>query len=232
MDLTDQEWFLQIRRPSRYLGNEINLIKKDYTRVEVSVALAFPDVYEVGMSHLGLKILYHLLNKKSWIAAERVFAPWVDLEEQLRYRKIPLATLETDKPLSTFDMIGFSLQHELSYTNVINMLDLAGIPLRARERTHNHPLVIAGGPACFNPEPMASIFDFIAIGDGEEITIKICEAIRKAKSKGGFRKERLFHQIMGIQGIYIPSFSMNRETGIELKKYFFLNQKLIMLINC
>lgn len=206
MDLSNQDWFLQIRRPSRYLGNEINMVKKDYTQVEVSIALAFPDVYEVGMSHLGLKILYHLLNKKSWIAAERVFAPWVDLEEQLRYRKIHLATLESNRPLSKFDMIGFSLQHELSYTNVVNMLDLAGIPVLARERDHNHPLIIAGGPACFNPEPMASIFDFIVIGDGEETTIKICEEIRKAKRKGEFGKEGILHEIMDIRGIYIPSF--------------------------
>lgn len=218
MDLFDQDWFLRIRRPSRYLGNEINIIKKDPAGIEVSLALAFPDVYEVGMSHLGLKILYHLLNKKSWLAAERVFAPWVDLEEQLRARKISLASLESNRPLAEFDLVGFSLQHELSYTNVLNMLDLAGIPFLARERNHNHPLIIAGGPACFNPEPMATVFDLMVIGDGEQVTLDICELIRKAKAGGVFRKEEILRELGDVRGIYVPSLydvRYNRDDTID-----------------
>jgi hypothetical protein len=124
MRILDQRWFSSISRPSRYLGNEVNSIKKDPALTEVSIALAFPDVYEVGMSHLGLKILYHILNSKHWLAAERVFSPWIDLESQLRRYNIPLTTLESDRPLASFDIIGFTLQHELSYTNVLNILSL------------------------------------------------------------------------------------------------------------
>jgi len=150
VSILDEHWFSNISRPSRYMGNEINSIIKDPTRVEISIALAFPDVYEVGMSHLGLKILYHILNRHDWVAAERAFAPWVDLEQELRDRAISLTSLESNRPLADFDIVGFSLQHELSYTNVLNMLDLSGIPFLASQRTEG-PLIIAGGPACFNP---------------------------------------------------------------------------------
>ena len=134
MSILDHHWFSDIIRPSRYLGNEFNSVRKNPSQTEVSIALAFPDVYEVGMSHLGLKILYHILNSHDWLAAERVFSPWVDLEKELRRRRIPLTTLESDRPLSSFDIIGFSLQYELSYTNVLNMLDLAGINFLAADR--------------------------------------------------------------------------------------------------
>ena len=128
MSLTDHSWFSNIRRPSRYIGNEINSRKKNPGEIEISIALAFPDVYEVGMSHQGLKILYHLLNYYEWISAERVFSPWIDLEKELRARNIPLSSLESEKPLKDFDIVGFSLQHELTYTNLLNILDLSGIP--------------------------------------------------------------------------------------------------------
>ncbi len=206
MPLIDQRWFSHISRPSRYLGNEFNSVSKDPAHTEVSIALAFPDVYEVGMSHLGLKILYHILNSHQWLAAERVFSPWVDLEEELRRRKIPLATLESDRPLSSFDIIGFSLQHELSYTNVLNMLDLAGIPLFASERSEDAPLIIAGGPACFNPEPAADFFDAMVIGDGEAAAIEICRMVRDKKQRRIKDKKELLDQLRHIQGLYIPSF--------------------------
>ena len=210
MSILDQSWFSGITKPSRYIGNEINSIRKEPARIEVSVALAFPDVYEVGMSHLGMKIIYNILNNQHWLAAERVFSPWVDLEEELRRHKIPLTTLETDRPLATFDIIGFSLQHELSYTNVLNMLDLSGIPFPATERDDDSPLIIAGGPACFNPEPIAEIFDAIVIGDGEEVALKICREVRKAKKHKTIRKREFLNELRHIKGVYIPSlFSVN-----------------------
>ncbi|MDP6180823.1 MAG: hypothetical protein QGG48_13105, partial [Desulfatiglandales bacterium] len=201
MSFLNQTWFSKIRRPSRYLGNEINSIKKDLSTVEISISLAFPDVYDVGMSHLGLKILYHILNSYDWLAAERVFSPWVDLEKELRDRRMPLTTLESGRPLSSFDIVGFSLQHELSFTNVLTMLNLSGIPFLSKERDHSFPLIIAGGPACFNPEPVAPFFDAMVIGDGEEATLEICQRVREGK-----RKDEVLSELTNIRGVYVPSF--------------------------
>ena len=159
MSILEEKWFSRVERPSRYVGNEINAIRKDLEKVEVTIALAFPDIYEVGMSHVGLKILYHILNGYDWLAAERVFSPWIDLEKELYARELPLTSLESDKPLADFDIIGFSLQHELTYSNVLTMLSLSGIPFLADDRKDDFPLIIAGGPACFNPEPVAEIFE-------------------------------------------------------------------------
>lgn len=206
MSVMDEPWFSKISRPSRYLGNEINSIKKDPAGTEVSVALAFPDVYEVGMSHLGLKILYHILNRREWLAAERVFSPWVDMERELRDQKVPLTTLESGRPLSSFDIVGLSLQHELSYSNVLNLLHLSGIPLLATERTDKAPLIIAGGPACFNPEPVAEFFDLIVIGDGEGVLLEICKAVREAKRTKTKSKEELLSHLRHIKGVYVPAY--------------------------
>jgi len=210
MSILDQSWFSNITKPSRYIGNEINSIQKEPAHTEVSVVLAFPDIYEVGMSHLGMKIIYNILNNQHWLAAERVFSPWVDLEEELRRNKIPLATLESGRPLANFDIIGFSLQHELSYTNVLNMLDLSGIPFLATERDEDSPLIIAGGPVCFNPEPIAEIFDAIVIGDGEEVSLKICREVRKVKKHKTIQKRELLNKLCHTKGVYVPSlFSVN-----------------------
>ena len=206
MSILDQGWFSHIRRPSRYLGNEINAIRKDPASTEVSILLAFPDVYEVGMSHLGLKILYHILNSYDWLAAERVFSPWVDLEKELRDRHIPLQSLESDKPLSEFDIVGFSLQHELCFTNVLSMLHLSKIPFLSAQRARMRPLIVGGGPACFNPEPVADLFDAFVIGDGEEAALKICETVRAAKRNKATSKEDLLHELASIEGVYVPSF--------------------------
>jgi hypothetical protein len=154
MSFLEEPWFSRIERPSRYVGGEINAIQKEGVPVEVTIALAFPDTYEVGMSHLGLKILYHILNTHDWLAAERAFCVWVDLEAELRARGLPLTTMESCRPLSEFDIVGFSLQHELSFTNVLTMLDLSGIPFFSEGRGPGDPLIIAGGPASFNPEPV------------------------------------------------------------------------------
>jgi radical SAM family uncharacterized protein/radical SAM-linked protein len=206
MRIYQQPWFSKIIHPSRYLGEEINSINKDPSNVEVYIALAFPDVYEIGMSHLGLKILYHILNSQDWLSAERVFAPWVDLESELRNRNIPLTSLESGRALSEFDIVGFSLQHELCYTNILSMLDLSDIPFLSEQRGSMDPLIIAGGPACFNPEPAATIFDAMVIGDGEEVALSICRTVREWKLDGRGSRLELLKELSKFRGVYIPSF--------------------------
>ncbi len=206
MHVFEHQWFSKILRPSRYLGGEVNSVNKEPYQVEVSIALAFPDVYEIGMSHSGLKILYHILNDQEWLSAERVFAPWVDLESELRKRNIPLASLESGRPLSEFDIVGFSLQHELCYTNVLSMLDLAQIPFLSQQRGARGPLIIAGGPACFNPEPVADIFDALVVGDGEEVALTICRTVREWKREKTRDRDTLLRELSNVRGIYVPSF--------------------------
>ncbi len=204
--VVEEAWFSGIARPSRYIGHEVNSAIKAPEDVEVSFAIAFPDTYEVGMSHLGLKILYHLLNQETWLSVERVFCPWTDMEKELRARQIPLSTLESGRPLNRFDVVGFSLQHELSYTNVLSMLDLSGIPFLSEEREKLYPLIVAGGPACFNPEPMASIVDAFVIGDGEEAALEVCKVIRRAKQGPIESKDELLRLLTRIRGVYVPKF--------------------------
>jgi len=194
-----------VRHPSHYLGSEINAVRKDQGRVRLRVVLAFPDRYEIGMSHLGIQILYHVLNAREEIAAERAFAPGLDLEAELRATNTPLCSLETRTPLAAFDILGFSLLYELTYSNILNMLDLSNIPLYARDRDDSHPLVIAGGPCTFNPEPLAEFFDALVIGDGEEVVIDLAEACLQWKEAGGTR-QRLLETWSQLQGVYIPSF--------------------------
>jgi radical SAM family uncharacterized protein/radical SAM-linked protein len=202
MRYTDCLWFNSIERPSRYIGGELRSIVKDPSDVKLSVALAFPDVYEVGMSHLGLKILYSLLNKEEWIAAERVFCPWTDLEMALRKNGIPLLSLETGRALAEFDIVGFSLQHELCYTNVLTMLDLGGIPLTRDQRSSKDPLVIGGGPMCFNPEPVADFFDLFLVGDAEEALPQICRIVRD--NIGSSDRCALLRELSSVPGVYVP----------------------------
>ena len=209
MSVLNEKWFSRIQHPSRYMGNEINAIKKDPFEVEVSIALAFPDVYEVGMCHVGLKILYDLLNRPSWLAAERVYCPWTDLEQELRKRRLPLAAMESGRALNEFDIVGFSLQHELSFTNVLTMLELCGIPFWAEEREAPLPLLVAGGPACFNPEPVALLFDAMVVGDGEQAALALCETVREAKKHHATKRETL-HALSRIRGLYVPSFFRTR----------------------
>jgi radical SAM family uncharacterized protein len=194
----------RVSKPTRYMGNEYNSIHKDKSRVKVHIALAFPDVYEVGMSHLGIKILYHLLNERDDIYAERVFTPWVDFEKFLRENKVPLFSLESRTPLSEFDFVGFTLQYEMSYSNILNMLALANIPLFSADRKENHPLVIAGGPCAYNPEPLAEIIDFFVIGEGEEVILEIMDLYKAYKGRGGKRKEFL-EAVASIPGVYVPA---------------------------
>jgi len=170
-----------IERPSRYLGNEVNIIKKDPDRVKLKFALVFPDLYEIGTSHFGLQILYSILNKKKEVCAERVFSPGIDMEEHLRALKIPLVSLETKKPVCDFDLIGFSILYELNYTNIINILDLAQIPLYSSQRDDSYPLIVGGGPCTCNPEPIADFFDIIVVGDGENVILEITDTWLKFK---------------------------------------------------
>jgi radical SAM family uncharacterized protein/radical SAM-linked protein len=213
-----KEFLSLISKPVRYLGQEINSIKKDPAQVRLKFCLAFPDVYEVGMSHLGIQILYHILNGRGEISCERVFAPWVDMEKVLREKGIPLSSLESSVPLRQFDILGFSLQYELCFTNVLNMLELSHIPFLSRERDERFPLIIAGGPTAFNPAPVADFFDAIVIGDGEEVVLEICDlALQWKEAKG--KKEDLLKSLSQLEGVYVPSLSTRRvESSTEIKK--------------
>ena len=196
----------QVTKPARYTGGEWNSVVKDWDKTPIKIALAYPDLYEIGMSNMALPILYDLLNSQPDVLAERVYAPWVDMEAVMRSEGIPLFSLESKHPLKDFDVIGFSLGYELTYTNVLNMLDLAQIPVLASERNDSYPVVIAGGSCALNPEPMADFIDFFAIGDGEEVLLALLDSFRDWKRQGkGASKKQLLHQVATIPGIYVPS---------------------------
>ncbi len=201
----NDEILQSVEKPSRYVGNEFNSVEKNPLDVNIRFAFCFPDVYEIGMSHLGMKILYHLLNKRPDTYCERVFAPWVDMEQKMRRYEIPLFTLETHDPVKDFDFVGFTLQYEMSYTNIVNMLDLAGIPLLSKDRTQGQPFVCAGGPCAYNPEPLADIVDFFMMGEGEEIINEVMDVYSSWKSENASREEFL-NRIVKIEGIYVPQF--------------------------
>ena len=201
-----QDILALIEQPSRYLGSEINAIRKDLRAAELRIALAFPDMYEIGTSHFGLQILYHILNQQKNIAAERVFAPGSDMEAHLRSSGIPLLSCESREPIRHFDIIGFSLMYELNFTNILMMLDLAGIPFFASERDDGYPLIIAGGPCTCNPEPVADFFDAMVVGDGETVILKMTEAWLNWKQSGSTDKENLLKLWSGIEGVYVPAF--------------------------
>ena len=193
-----------VSRPSRYIGGEINNVSKDWAEARVRVALAFPETYEIGMSHLGTKILYQIINAHPSCLAERTFAPWTDMEKQMREHGIPLYSLESFRPIREFDIIGFSLQYEMTYTNVLNMLDLAGIPVLSRERKEDGPLIIAGGPCALNPEPVADFIDVFVVGEAEEVIVTLLESFEDLK-RGGASKKDLLQSWAQIEGVYVPS---------------------------
>lgn len=194
----------EVEKPGRYLGNEWNSEAKDHAEVSLKVALAFPDTYEIGMSHIGLKILYHMLNRHENWAVERVFAPWVDMEAKMREHNLPLYALESLRPVKEFDVIGFTLQYELSFSNILNMLDLAQVPLFQRDRTDTDPLIIAGGPCAYNPEPLADFIDFFFIGEAEESIEEIMALVERARRNKLPRRETL-SQLAKRPGVYVPS---------------------------
>lgn len=198
-----------VSKPGRYMGNEWNVVHKDWESAQVKVVLCYPDIYELGMSNLGLQILYSIINQRQDSLAERVYAPGLDVEEILKDREIPLFSLESKKPLKDFDIIGFTLQHELSYTNVLNILNLANIPLRSRNRNGKFPLIIAGGPSVSNPEPLADFIDAFVLGDGEEVIEEIIETYKKWSSRlqSAFRNKGngFLKALAKIPGVYVPS---------------------------
>jgi radical SAM family uncharacterized protein/radical SAM-linked protein len=196
---------LVIKGPLQYLDGEVNAVRRDFESAGARIALAFPDLYELGMSHQGLKILYEIVNARPGFLAERVFAPWLDREEQLRREGAPLAALESGRPLGHFDVVGFTLPYELTYTNILTMLDLAQLPLLARDRDERHPLIAGGGPGAFNPEPLADFFDFFLLGDGEEAILDIMDAVRAARAAGDDREAQLA-RLAGIAGVYVPRY--------------------------
>lgn len=203
MNKISDDILFKVEKPSRYTGGELNEIVKDPKEVDIRFAFCFPDVYEVGMSHLGSRILYHTINQRTDTYCERSFAPWPDMEEQLRKNDIPLFTLETKDSLREFDMLGFTLQYEMSYTNILNMLDMSGITIRASERGEDEPIVMAGGPCAYNPEPLYDIVDFFEIGEGEEMMNDVLDVYKKYKGKS--KKKEFLREISKIQGIYVPS---------------------------
>lgn len=200
-----KEILLQVEKPGRYIGNEVNMVVKDPQDVDIRFAFCFPDVYEVGMSHLGLQILYYFLNRREDTYCERVFAPWYDMEDKMRENNMPLFALETGDPIKKFDFVGFTLQYEMSYTNIVNMLDLAGIPIWSKDRTEDDPIIIAGGPCAYNPEPLADIVDVFYIGEGEVKYDEFLDMYRQHKKSGGSRSQFL-EKALKIDGIYVPKF--------------------------
>ena len=203
----EHEVLQSVLKPSRYTGGEWNAVKKDWSQVDCTFALALPDVYEVGMSNLGLAILYEALNRQENIAAERVYAPWTDMEQEMRTRHTPLFSLETRHELAAFDLFGFSLQYEMIYSNVLNMLDLAGIPLWSKERGEDMPFIVGGGPCVYNVEPIADFFDFFIVGEGEEAIVEVSQALIAWKKEGRPGGRRGFlERLLTMDGIYVPSF--------------------------
>ncbi len=207
-----------VEKPARYTGGEWNMVMKQSALVHV--ALCFPDIYEIGMSHLGSRILYHVLNEREGVFCERAFAPWTDMEQALRNAKLPLFSLESKRPLGEFDIVGFSLLYEMCYTNILTMLDLSGIPALTRDRGEEHPLVVCGGPCACNPEPIADFMDAVLLGDGEELFPEVTDAYREAKQAGKSKHEILL-RLSEIPGVYVPSFSEAQYDGeacTDLKK--------------
>jgi radical SAM family uncharacterized protein len=195
-----------VSKPGRYSGGEYGQIIKDKEKVKARFAFCFPDTYEIGMSNLGVRILYGVLNNESDVWCERVYTPWVDMQEEMKKHNIPLTACESGDPLTAFDMIGFTLQYEMSYTNVLNMLDLAGLPLRSADRDDSMPIIIGGGPCAYNPEPVADFFDLFNIGEGEEMLPELCRLYIKMKEEGSYTKEAYLHEAArSIEGIYVPS---------------------------
>lgn len=200
-----EKLLLKVKSPSRYIGGELNSVIKDKNKVDVRFAFCFPDTYEIGMSHLGMKILYSLKNARENIWCERVFAPDVDFEQLMRENDIPLYGLESLEPVKDFDFIGFTVQFELCYTNILNMLDLAGLPVKACDRTDEHPIIVAGGPCVCNPEPLADFIDLFIIGEGEEVNLELLDLYADMKKRGTTKREFL-EAAAEIEGIYVPSF--------------------------
>ena len=207
----------QVRKPGRYCGGEFNMIKKDHNKIDVKICLIYPDIYDIGMSFYGYQLLYHLVNAKKSFVAERSYSPWFDMEELMRLENLPLFSLETLTPLSEFDLLGFTLQYEMTYTNILNILDLSKIPIFSKNRGEEDPIIIAGGSGSVNPEPIRDFIDIFVIGDGEEIIIQLMEKIKKYKQQNYKRDDILRHLSSPKDGIYVPKYFQKNEYVIANK---------------
>lgn len=201
----DDEILLSIEKPERYIGGEVNMVKKDPATIDIRVAMCFPDVYEIGMSHLGIQILYDMFNKRSDTYCERVYSPWLDLDKIMREKNISLFTLETQSPVKLMDFLGITLQYEMCYTNILQVLELSQIPIYAKDRTEEDPIVMGGGPCSYNPEPIADFFDFFYMGEGEVRYNEIFDLYKKVRAEGGTREDYL-ERVAEIEGVYVPKF--------------------------
>lgn len=224
-NMIPDEILLKVEKPARYIGNEINMVKKNPEKVLIRYAFCFPDVYEVGMSHLGTEILYYFLNEREDTYCERVFAPWIDMEEIMREKNYPLFALETLDPVTNFDFLGFTLQYEMSFTNIVNMLELANIPIFSEDRKDDFPIIMAGGPCAYNPEPLADIVDFFYIGEGEKYLNEILDIYKENKALG-LTKNDFLEKILEIPCVYVPKFYhvTYKENG-EIEDFYPINPK-------
>ena len=198
------EILMSVDKPARYIGNEVNMVRKNPDDVEIRFAMCFPDVYEIGMSHLGIQILYDMFNQRQDVYCERVYSPWSDLHKIMKEQAIPLFTLETQSPVKDMDFLGITIQYEMCYTNILQILDLSGIPLFAEMRTEEDPIVIGGGPCTYNPEPLADFFDLFYIGEGETRYDELFELYKSVRRQGGTRQEFL-RAACHLPGMYVPS---------------------------
>ena len=194
----------RVQKPARYTGGEYNAVKKDPAQVDTRIAFCFPDTYEIGMSNLGMRILYGVMNNMDGVWCQRVFAPWGDMEEEMRRARMPLFALESGEPITDFDIVAFSVGYEMAFTSILNMLDLADIPLHSADRTGLTPLVIAGGTAMYNPEPIADFIDIVSLGEGEDVTAELIELHRKARREG-WSKADFLRRAAQVPGLYVPS---------------------------
>lgn len=201
----DDEILLKIEKPARYIGNEVNSVMKDKEKVDIRFAMCFPDVYEIGMSHLGIQILYDMFNRREDVWCERVYSPWIDLDKIMREEQISLFALESQDAVKEFDFLGITIQFEMCYTNILQVLELSQIPLHSTDRTEDHPIVIGGGPCTYNPEPLAEFFDLFYIGEGETVYDELLDLYKTCKAQGMSRREFL-EFAAGIEGIYVPQF--------------------------
>ena len=199
----NDEILLKIEKPARYIGNEVNSVMKDKDQVDIRFAMCFPDVYEIGMSHLGIQILYDMFNQREDVWCERVYSPWTDLDAIMRRENIPLFALESQDPIKEFDFLGITLQYEMCYTNILQILELAQIPLLAKDRDWRYPIVVGGGPCAYNPEPIADFFDLFYIGEGETVYFNLLDVYQKCRKEGRSRHEFLIAAAK-LPGIYVP----------------------------
>ncbi len=202
----DDEILLTIDKPARYIGNEVNMVKKDPAKVDIRFAFCFPDVYEIGMSHLGIQILYDMFNRREDVYCERVYSPWPDLHKIMKERRIPLFALESQDPIKEFDFLAITIQYEMCYPNILQILDLSQIPLRSGDRTEDDPIVIGGGPCSYNPEPLADFFDIFYIGEGETVYDDLFDLYKKMKSEEDYSREKFLREAAKIPGLYVPAF--------------------------